>query len=55
MRPSTRAELRRAAPYYLSGIDEHFLALLDANERAVLTTALQRVALHHQEKRPKAR
>jgi DNA-binding MarR family transcriptional regulator len=50
-----RAEFKRAAPYYLSGIDEHFLALLDAKERAVLTTALQRVALHHREKRPKTR
>jgi DNA-binding MarR family transcriptional regulator len=42
-----RNELRRAAPYYLSGIDKHFLALLDARERRVLTRALQRVAEHH--------
>jgi DNA-binding MarR family transcriptional regulator len=44
-----RAELRRAAPLYLKGIDEHFLSLLDAKERKVLASALERVARHHQQ------
>ena len=43
-----RAELRRAAPEYLAGIDRHFLSLLDEHEREVLAGALRRVALHHQ-------
>jgi DNA-binding MarR family transcriptional regulator len=42
-----RAELRRAAPAYLSGIEKHFLSLLDDCEQQVLATALRRVAEHH--------
>jgi DNA-binding MarR family transcriptional regulator len=44
-----KAELRRTAPVYLAGIEEHFTRLLTASERAVLTTALERVATHHRE------
>jgi DNA-binding MarR family transcriptional regulator len=39
-----RTELRRTAPIYLAGIDQHFLAYLDTKERHVLVTALRRVA-----------
>jgi len=42
-----RAELRRSAPYYLAGIEEHFSSLLDPGERRTLATALKRVADHH--------
>jgi DNA-binding MarR family transcriptional regulator len=42
-----RAELRRAAPHYLAGIEKHFLSLLDPEERRTLATALERVAEHH--------
>jgi hypothetical protein len=42
-----RVQLRRTAPYYLSGIEKHLLALLDTNERRVLAAALERVARHH--------
>ncbi len=35
---------RRTAPVYLAKIDEHFNAHLSARERAVVATALQRVA-----------
>jgi DNA-binding MarR family transcriptional regulator len=42
-----RAELRRAAPQYLAGIDAHFTSLLEPGERKVLATALERVASHH--------
>jgi DNA-binding MarR family transcriptional regulator len=44
---SGRSELRRTAPAYLSGIEDHYLSLLDDRERKVLATALQRVAEHH--------
>ena len=47
-----RAELRRAAPTYLSGIERHFLDLLDARERKVLATALKRVAEHGDNHQP---
>jgi DNA-binding MarR family transcriptional regulator len=50
-----RAELRRAAPHYLAGIEKHFLALLDPGERTVLATALQRVADHHRDAHPDSR
>ena len=43
-----RAELRRAAPHYLAGIEVHFTSLLEPDERRVLATALERVASHHQ-------
>ena len=42
-----RAELRRAAPHYLAGIDEHFASLLEPDERRVLAVALERVVSHH--------
>jgi DNA-binding MarR family transcriptional regulator len=44
-----RAELRRTAPLYLAGIEEHFARLLTDDERAVLATALERVATHHRQ------
>lgn len=44
-----RAELRRAAPAYLSGIKQHFLNLLDPDQQEILSTALRRVAEHHHE------
>jgi DNA-binding MarR family transcriptional regulator len=50
-----RAELRRAAPTYLSGIEKHFLALLDSRERKVLAIALKRVARHHEDHQPSSR
>ncbi len=50
-----RAELRRAAPTYLSGIERHFLDLLDARERKVLATALKRVTQHHDDRQPPGR
>jgi DNA-binding MarR family transcriptional regulator len=49
-----RSELRRAAPRYLAGIQKHFLDLLEPHERTVIETALQRVALHHQQNRSTA-
>ena len=42
-----RAELRRAAPHDLAGIDEHFASLLEPDERRVLAVALERVVSHH--------
>ena len=42
-----RDELRRTAPAYLSGIEEHFTRFLDDAERAVISEALGRVADHH--------
>jgi DNA-binding MarR family transcriptional regulator len=50
-----RAELRRAAPAYRSGIEKHFLSLLNNSEQRVLATALQRVAEHHHNLRPTRR
>ena len=50
-----RAELRRAAPHYLAGIDAHFTSLLEPGERKVLVTALDRVASHHQPDRHQAK
>jgi DNA-binding MarR family transcriptional regulator len=50
-----RAELRRAAPAYLAGIDEHFLALLNDTERQTVGTALRRVAQHHEARQPARR
>lgn len=43
-----RAELRRTAPEYLDGIERHFTSLLTERERAVVATALAKVAEHHQ-------
>jgi DNA-binding MarR family transcriptional regulator len=50
-----RAELRRAAPAYRSGIEKHFLGLLSTSEQGVLAAALQRVAEHHHNLRPTRR
>jgi DNA-binding MarR family transcriptional regulator len=50
-----RAELRRAAPAYRSGIEKHFLGLLSSSEQRVLAAALQRVAEHHHDLRPARR
>jgi DNA-binding MarR family transcriptional regulator len=50
-----RAELRRAAPAYRSGIEKHFLGLLSSSEQRVLAAALQRVAEHHRDRRPTRR
>ena len=50
-----RAELRRAAPTYLAGIERHFLDLLDPRERKVLSTALRRVAERHDNRGPLGR
>lgn len=49
--PSGRDELRRAAPRYLSGIEEHFTNLFTAGEQAELTALLVRVADRHAEAR----
>lgn len=45
--PAGRRELRRTAPHYLAGIEEHFLSHLEPSEREVLARALRRVAEHH--------
>jgi DNA-binding MarR family transcriptional regulator len=50
-----RAELRRAAPAYRSGIERHFLSLLTSSEQRVIAAALQRVAEHHHSLRPTRR
>lgn len=42
-----REALRKAAPRYLAGIEEHFTSLFTAAERAELTSLLQRVADRH--------
>jgi DNA-binding MarR family transcriptional regulator len=42
-----RDELRRSAPRYLAGIEEHFSSLLTNDEQHVLTEALTRVVEHH--------
>lgn len=38
-----RAELRRAAPVYLRGIEKYFTVHLDNGERAAIAAALQRI------------
>jgi DNA-binding MarR family transcriptional regulator len=43
-----RAELRRAAPEYLRGIEQEFLAHLTAAERRTVAHALGKVALAHE-------
>ena len=48
-----REELRKSAPRYLAGIQEHFTSLFTTKERAVLTALLQRVAERHAEGRTK--
>jgi len=45
--PLGRTKLRRAAPRYLAGIEQHFTSLFTAKERDTLTTLLQRVAARH--------
>jgi DNA-binding MarR family transcriptional regulator len=50
-----RSELRRAAPAYLSGIEEHYLALLSADEKQTVATALRRIARHHEARQPTRR
>lgn len=45
--PAGRRELRKAAPFYLDGIDRHFTSVLEEREREVITTALEKVAEHH--------
>lgn len=46
-----RDALRRAAPRYLRGIDEHFLCHLDPDERSTIARALQRVIDAHPARR----
>jgi DNA-binding MarR family transcriptional regulator len=43
-----RAALRRAAPVYLAGIDEHFTRHLTAAERRTIARVLQRVLDAHE-------
>jgi DNA-binding MarR family transcriptional regulator len=43
-----RAALRRAAPVYLAGIDDHFNRHLTATERRTIARVLQRVVDAHQ-------
>ena len=44
-----RQELRRAAPVYLAGIDNHFNRYLTAPQRTAVASALQRVVDAHAE------
>jgi DNA-binding MarR family transcriptional regulator len=44
-----RNELRRAAPVYMAGIDEHFNRYMTASQRAAVAAALQRVVDAHAE------
>jgi DNA-binding MarR family transcriptional regulator len=44
-----RQELRRAAPVYLAGIDDHFNRYLTAAQRSFVASALQRVVEAHAE------
>ena len=44
-----RQELRRAAPVYLAGIDDHFNRYLTSAQRAAVAGALQRVVDAHAE------
>jgi DNA-binding MarR family transcriptional regulator len=46
--PRGRSALRKAAPVYLAGIDQHFTGLLDPNERQQITRALTKVAEAHE-------
>jgi len=45
--PAGRAELRRAAPVYLAGIEEHFNRYLSPAQRAAIATGLQQVVDAH--------
>jgi DNA-binding MarR family transcriptional regulator len=49
--PTGRAALRRAAPRYLAGIEDHFTSLFNAKERGELTGLLQRVVDRHAQNR----
>src|SRR4051812_33584104 len=44
-----RQELRRAAPVYLAGIEDHFNRYLTAAQRSSVASALQRVIDAHAE------
>jgi len=46
--PAGRAALRRAAPVYLAGIDEHFNRYLSPTDKRAVATALQPVIDAHQ-------
>jgi DNA-binding MarR family transcriptional regulator len=46
--PAGRAALRKAAPVYLAGIEQHFTGLLDTDERRQITQALNKVVQAHQ-------
>jgi DNA-binding MarR family transcriptional regulator len=46
-----RDELRRTAPRYLAGIEEHFASAFDSGERAQLAALLERVAAKHAHRR----
>jgi DNA-binding MarR family transcriptional regulator len=46
--PAGRAALKRAAPVYLAGIDEHFNRHLSARDQGAIAGALQRVIDAHQ-------
>jgi DNA-binding MarR family transcriptional regulator len=43
-----RAALRRAAPVYLAGIEEHFTRHITEREQRVITRGLQRVVDAHE-------
>jgi DNA-binding MarR family transcriptional regulator len=47
--PEGRAELRRAAPVYLDGIDRHFTRYLSTPQQAAIVDGLQRVIDAHGE------
>ena len=47
--PAGRQELRRAAPIYLAGIDQHFNRYLTTSQRTAVASALQRVVDAHAE------
>ncbi len=46
--PAGRTALRRAAPVYLAGIEQHFNRYLSASSRRTIAVALQRVIDAHQ-------
>jgi len=46
--PRGRAALRKAAPVYLAGIEQHFTRLLDADERRQITRGLTKVVEAHE-------
>ena len=50
-----RRALRRTAPVYLAGIEEHFTSHLGEDERRVVSSALERVARFHDDRRPRRR